>query len=477
MSRSNRDGSGGIRKELNVHKAETATQLSDIVVNVKKFWVEGFADWSPAIASAIDYCFARDGGTVLLPDPIDISTPINLKENVKLIGNKNTVLNYTSLSGSVIVYHNASGTKDFKIKVPDAYDDSLLLFSNVNLVKTERKDLSSASKVYVENIESDITVIPGRLKNIAIELSASGVGEDYNAGFWGVNISKCYFKGFDKIFKLSTQGLGWINSCVFKDIVADYFINLVVIDNSGDQISANVFDTVLGQCRDRTEQIVINGGDNKFINCYNWDIALCPNAVTGNVNHDSYGWTHMPIILPLQGYASKNFQKVGTFTATSGSALAEFSIHGSTILSNVAIYFSSGDAYVRINNMGTILNFDNLKFYTLATPYGTELYLRLVGIELPIRFVGAGGLLFFFEPHSLLKDLLDGSVELPTTNYIIQDMATQQKMYGLIGAPVITANRPVDKKVGYNCYDVTINKPIWLKTVPSTWVDAMGTVV
>jgi hypothetical protein len=38
-----------------------------------------------------------------------------------------------------------------------------------------------------------------------------------------------------------------------------------------------------------------------------------------------------------------------------------------------------------------------------------------------------------------------------------------------------TAARPTDATVGFTYYDTTINKPVWLKTVPSTWVDATGT--
>jgi hypothetical protein len=38
-----------------------------------------------------------------------------------------------------------------------------------------------------------------------------------------------------------------------------------------------------------------------------------------------------------------------------------------------------------------------------------------------------------------------------------------------------TAARPTTATVGFTYYDTTINKPVWLKTAPSTWVDATGT--
>jgi hypothetical protein len=37
-----------------------------------------------------------------------------------------------------------------------------------------------------------------------------------------------------------------------------------------------------------------------------------------------------------------------------------------------------------------------------------------------------------------------------------------------------TAARPTTATVGFSYYDTTINKPVWLKTAPSTWVDATG---
>jgi hypothetical protein len=38
-----------------------------------------------------------------------------------------------------------------------------------------------------------------------------------------------------------------------------------------------------------------------------------------------------------------------------------------------------------------------------------------------------------------------------------------------------TAQRPTTSPVGFSYYDTTLNKPVWLKTTPSTWVDATGT--
>lgn len=38
-----------------------------------------------------------------------------------------------------------------------------------------------------------------------------------------------------------------------------------------------------------------------------------------------------------------------------------------------------------------------------------------------------------------------------------------------------TAARPTDAVPGSSYFDSTLGKPVWLKTAPSTWVDATGT--
>jgi|GEM_PF-3266789 len=45
------------------------------------------------------------------------------------------------------------------------------------------------------------------------------------------------------------------------------------------------------------------------------------------------------------------------------------------------------------------------------------------------------------------------------------------------GDSFITEGRPINATVGYSGFDITLGKPIWLKTVPSVWVDSMGAVV
>lgn len=49
-----------------------------------------------------------------------------------------------------------------------------------------------------------------------------------------------------------------------------------------------------------------------------------------------------------------------------------------------------------------------------------------------------------------------------------------QLLAGLASTSGATAARPTDALVGFMYFDTTLNKPVWLKTVPSTWVDSAG---
>lgn len=52
---------------------------------------------------------------------------------------------------------------------------------------------------------------------------------------------------------------------------------------------------------------------------------------------------------------------------------------------------------------------------------------------------------------------------------------TPALLAGLASTSGTTASRPTDATVGFLYFDTTLNKPVFLKTQPSTWVDATGT--
>lgn len=56
-------------------------------------------------------------------------------------------------------------------------------------------------------------------------------------------------------------------------------------------------------------------------------------------------------------------------------------------------------------------------------------------------------------------------------------LVTPLLLKGHFARATTTAARPTTATVGYGMYDTTLNKPIWLKTAPSTWVDATGATV
>jgi len=56
-------------------------------------------------------------------------------------------------------------------------------------------------------------------------------------------------------------------------------------------------------------------------------------------------------------------------------------------------------------------------------------------------------------------------------------LVTPLLLKGYVARAATTASRPTTATVGYCMYDTTLNKPVWLKTAPSTWVDATGATV
>lgn len=75
-----------------------------------------------------------------------------------------------------------------------------------------------------------------------------------------------------------------------------------------------------------------------------------------------------------------------------------------------------------------------------------------------------------------LKDK-DENFVIPRTTTDAITTPSGESLSAVVGASFTTATRPVNKAVGYTGFDITLNKPIWLKIAPSTWVDALGTVV
>lgn len=65
--------------------------------------------------------------------------------------------------------------------------------------------------------------------------------------------------------------------------------------------------------------------------------------------------------------------------------------------------------------------------------------------------------------------------ELRTGTQAATRMLTPLLLGNLASTAGTTAARPTDAKAGFSYFDTTLGKPVWLKTAPSTWVDATGT--
>ena len=66
-----------------------------------------------------------------------------------------------------------------------------------------------------------------------------------------------------------------------------------------------------------------------------------------------------------------------------------------------------------------------------------------------------------------------GTPQVASADYVLR---TEMSAY-VAKAELSGASRPANAVVGQMFFDTNINKPIWLKTAPSTWVDSTGTTV
>ncbi|WIF20472.1 hypothetical protein SEA_BERKA_8 [Arthrobacter phage Berka] len=53
-------------------------------------------------------------------------------------------------------------------------------------------------------------------------------------------------------------------------------------------------------------------------------------------------------------------------------------------------------------------------------------------------------------------------------------LISPQLLKDYVSASGTTAARPTDATVGFEYFDTTLGKPVWLKTAPSAWVDSAG---
>lgn len=99
---------------------------------------------------------------------------------------------------------------------------------------------------------------------------------------------------------------------------------------------------------------------------------------------------------------------------------------------------------------------------------------------------GSGDIYFHFKTSSKERKIQirdsDGLIRFTNSAgnsnvFDLTDEGNAKFTNGVNGGSFTTAGRPTNVGVGTMIFDSTLGKPIWLKTTPSTWVDATGTTV
>lgn len=377
------------------------------------------------LQSIIDYISNQNGGTIYIGHNRVTSDTILVKENVTIEFRNNASITPSFIDKPVFRFYRFSNVSYARVELPDAYDAPVFEFRNIEL---RSDNLNTSSKAEVTVYKPKITILRSSLKErlTGFRIVSSGATSNYFAGVWDINIISPIVMGVDKVLHLQTMNDGWITGCKFKNFTGDYFKNVVHVQADGGTIAANLFDDFQMQTRAYTETCVIDSADNnKYSNFYFFDIHTHANANIGVVKLDNYGWQKTPSELPIIGYASSNYQKMGTFTSLSGSAIAEWVAQGQRTYAIFSVYFSSGQPYVRITNIDRAqpLNKTNTEFYVVENNGLYDLYVRFIGISYNVNFVSGRSLLFAFNPHRENKTSLNNPIKANPDNYFEYDMA------------------------------------------------------
>ncbi|WP_179139676.1 BppU family phage baseplate upper protein [Bacillus sp. CDB3] len=182
------------------------------------------------------------------------------------------------------------------------------------------------------------------------------------------------------------------------------------------------------------------------------------------------------------GFPNNKSGTLTTYRFSDAWARQEYKVHQSNDVYQRYIN-SSGvwSAWELINRM-EYLGIDALTVNTLMSdnviPSGKVSYTQIGSsgtTGFPVEF---GGMLFTNKlyPSSGYQEFTPNASQ--TTKYIRRWNGSAWTEWLRVGGGTgTTAQRPNSAYVGYMYFDTTLGKAIWLKTTPSTWVDASGTTV
>jgi len=273
---------GGRLTEHDVQLAETTPEVYVDTFEV----VIPESDDTGRIQRAIDFCNNTYGGGIVkfASKKYVYSTTIHIKENVRLQGNKNTIMEYVSSSAAGLIFYKRTSLRDITTSFihPD-YNDSALLFSSDYVSGTITVDKSSGIKIDVEGLTMYSVCTGDKPNKTAIHI----ISKDIAGGIWDNKFQSCKIRGFDTIFKLETQGSGWINGNLFENVVVMDFVNVTKTEKSIDShgIDYNLFKHLVVQAGIFTKDLFIDyNSKNVYSELETYDMHVFTDARIGYAN-------------------------------------------------------------------------------------------------------------------------------------------------------------------------------------------------
>lgn len=407
---------------------DEAGKLLDVAVNVKNYKHVVENGWSAAIQAAIDYVYGLGGGVVLIPHgTYEYNSDIHIKEGVRLIGGRKTILKCTHVTNGRMIIYNDVTVSGIEFELHSDYNNHLFYFDNRYLGRIGRKDRNmNQAKVIIENVRiyKRSRKTKTETPNMIAFYYYAAPQPEYStlSGYWNITIRDCNVDNIPVIATMKTDGTGWINGCIMERVVGDNFEHAVIVDKSAESlgIDLNLFQHLKLQARGFTRDVFVEVNPGSAVtNFYRdneiWDMKTFTDARMGNIynarpannytiNKERYTW-----ILSVN-----RFYLLGRFTAFTSSVhhVTLNCVGPNGIKSDIIITGAGGGTIQRVH-YGSSRSVNTLEFYKKTLSNGeVEIYVKTPSdIEFNLYFEGIRS----FIPSPLVYyDTLSG-ITLMTT--------------------------------------------------------------
>lgn len=476
---------GEVNLGVKIGKIDTA--LADIAINVKIFGAkgDGITNDTVPIQNALN---SKTYGTVLIPDgDYLISATLTINNHTSLELSKNARIFTNTILDDLIIYNPINLTPNLYALSNKVFIKGGTLDGN-NLVK----NLLKISQVYQMTVE-DIRFFNFKEKGLWTNFFRSfGVS---CAGIYGHNLEfrnaqahfgsvAIYNQGYDNhfdacsILDVETGIVTWDG--LFTKCNSWLSIQALIPNSCFADIRESFSSFI--QCTPDTLRYPFKLANGKSVRISNLNIIYNEGVYTPALA------TTYPITLFTGDFTGMYFVNDGLFVLPYNMTMCNMVFPNARFVNNRTALVYGG---IVITNLMTDYNPITTKIYATNTFGNTSIPTDFTTNQISIcDFSYAGAVGFPDNSRGILTTYRPSATDVGTRQkyekysstevwerYAIDSSTWSTWVKISNGGAFTTGTRPTNYSVGQSIYDTTLNKPIWLKTVPSTWIDATGAIV